>query len=100
VCYGFGVSTNTSSGDGEQPQKALVLSPKQAMEALGVSKATLFSLLRTGELPSVLLGPRIRKIRVEEITAYLDRKSAEQKRAKSNAAESAESDDHPEQKAS
>lgn len=79
---------NTSSGEDEEQVPVRVLSPKQAMKALGVSKATLFGLLRTGELPSILLGPRIRKIRIEEIDAYLDRKTAEQAAS------------HPERKAS
>jgi hypothetical protein len=51
----------------------LVASPNQAMKALLVSRATLYTLLNTGELDSYTDG-RSRKISVNSITSYVKRR--------------------------
>jgi excisionase family DNA binding protein len=53
----------------------LVASPNQAMKALLVSRATLYSLLNDGELESYTEG-RSRRITVESINAYVKRRLA------------------------
>lgn len=53
----------------------LVASPNQAMKALLVSRATLYTLLNAGELESYTEG-RSRRITVESITSYVQRRLA------------------------
>lgn len=53
----------------------LVASPNQAMKALLVSRATLYTLLNAGELESYTEG-RSRRITVESINAYVKRRLA------------------------
>ncbi|MEO8781884.1 MAG: helix-turn-helix domain-containing protein [Bradyrhizobium sp.] len=53
----------------------LVASPNQAMKALLVSRATLYTLLNAGELESYTEG-RSRRITVKSISAYVDRRLA------------------------
>ena len=50
----------------------LALSPAEAAEALGLSRARLYQLLADGTIPSGVLGRR-RLIRPEALTALLDR---------------------------
>jgi len=56
----------------------LALTPMQAARQLQISKAKLYELLNSGEIPSSLLGPQTRRIRYGEIEAYLKRKEKEQ----------------------
>jgi excisionase family DNA binding protein len=49
-----------------------VLSVNQAAEVLGVERATVYRLLRAGELESVRVGKR-QKFRPEDLDAYLER---------------------------
>jgi excisionase family DNA binding protein len=49
-----------------------VLSINEAADVLGIARATLYRLLRTGELQSVRVGKR-RKFRPEDLDAYLER---------------------------
>jgi excisionase family DNA binding protein len=56
----------------------MLLNLKQAAHELGVSKSTLFALMRAGEISSVLLGPQIRRIPRTEIEAFIERKLREQ----------------------
>jgi excisionase family DNA binding protein len=53
----------------------LVASPNQAMKVLLVSRATLYSLINTGELDSYTEG-RSRRITVQSIGSYLQRRLA------------------------
>jgi len=52
-----------------------VASPNQAMKALLVSRATLYTLINTGELESYTEG-RSRRITVQSIGSYLQRRLA------------------------
>jgi excisionase family DNA binding protein len=49
-----------------------VLSVNEAARVLGIERATLYRLLRAGELESVRVGKR-RKFRPEDLDAYLER---------------------------
>ena len=53
----------------------LAYSVPDAAKAIGVSKNTVWNLLRTGELRSFKLGART-LIRAEELRAMIDRKAA------------------------
>ncbi|MFZ2158171.1 MAG: helix-turn-helix domain-containing protein [Bradyrhizobium sp.] len=63
----------------------LVASPNQAMKALLVSRATLYTLINTGELESYTDG-RSRKITVESINAYVRRRLAAESARRGRAA--------------
>lgn len=56
----------------------MLFTPERATAELGVSRTTLFTLLKTGEIRSILIGPQIRRIPRTEIEAYIERKLAEQ----------------------
>jgi excisionase family DNA binding protein len=49
-----------------------VLSVNEAARVLGIERATLYRLLRAGELESVRVGKR-QKFRPEDLDAYLER---------------------------
>jgi len=51
----------------------IVVSPNHAMKALAVSRATLYMLINSGQLASYTEG-RSRRITVESIRAYIDRR--------------------------
>lgn len=48
-----------------------MMNTKQLMAELGVSKATLFAILKSGDLPSVLVGPRGRRVRRYDFDEYV-----------------------------
>lgn len=50
-------------------------SPAEAAAALSISRAGLYNLLKSGELPSIKIGAS-RRIRTEDLAGYLDRLSA------------------------
>lgn len=52
----------------------MLLKPSEAMKELRVSRATLFKLLREGEIESFLLGPNARRIPRAALEAYIARK--------------------------
>jgi excisionase family DNA binding protein len=54
-------------------ESPLVASPNQAMKALLVSRATLYSLINSGELESYTEG-RSRRITVQSIASYVERR--------------------------
>lgn len=56
----------------------MALTVTAAASALGVSKSTMFTLLREGKIRSVKLGPQIRRIPRSEIEAYLAKLLEEQ----------------------
>lgn len=54
----------------------LAYTPAQAAAMLGISRASLYRLLATSEIPSVVIGGRSRRIRHEALVDYLDRRQA------------------------
>jgi excisionase family DNA binding protein len=72
VCYGFGVDDDTKTEPAGSPsEKHAMLTTAEAMAELHVSKATLFALMKSGALKSVLVGPRMRRIRRYELEEYI-----------------------------
>jgi excisionase family DNA binding protein len=55
-----------------EPVQRLAYSSLEAAQLLGLSRATVYNLMNSGELPSMKLG-RSRRIRHEVLVAYLDR---------------------------
>ena len=45
--------------------------PREVAEQLGVTLRTIYAWCASGELPSVLLSPRARRIREEDLAAFL-----------------------------
>lgn len=45
--------------------------PRDVAEQLGVTLRTVYAWTKSGELPSVLLSPRARRIRQEDLDAFL-----------------------------
>ena len=45
--------------------------PREVAEQLGVTLRTVYAWTKSGELPSVLLSPRVRRIREEDLAAFL-----------------------------
>ena len=62
-----------STGVPDQPMEAL-LSAKVAAEKLGVSLRTMRTLIKDEEIPSFMIG-RSRKIREEDLQAFIDRRA-------------------------
>ena len=54
-----------------------MLTPKEAADELRISRSALFGLLRSGEIPSALIGPQIRRIPRAGLMEYVERKLAE-----------------------
>ncbi len=50
----------------------LLLTVPEAMELLKVSRWTLYNLIRSGQLPSVLVGERCRRIPLSALNAYVE----------------------------
>ena len=55
----------------------VILTPKEAAEYLGVSKNTMYNMLRSEGFPVLTLGKKLKKILKSELDAYLQRKSRE-----------------------
>lgn len=55
----------------------VVLTVEQAAAALSVGRTTLFALIKSGELRSLLIG-RLRRIPLDEVEAYSARLTTEQ----------------------
>ena len=55
----------------------IMLTVEEAAEAIGVGRTTMFALLKSGELESVLVG-RLRRVPVDAIEAYKVRLMSEQ----------------------
>ena len=55
----------------------LLLTPAQAAERLSIARSSLYSLLLVGEIVSIKIG-RCRRIPMEALTEYIDRKVREQ----------------------
>lgn len=56
----------------QRPVPRLALTPEEAAEAIGVSRRTIFRMLRRGEFRVVYEG-RLRLIPMTELTAWLER---------------------------
>ncbi len=56
----------------------LLLTPAQAAERLSIARSSLYQLLLVGEIVSITIG-RSRRIPLEALTEYLDRKVREQR---------------------
>ena len=56
----------------------LLVRPESAARTLQVSRATLYELLRRGEIPSVRIG-RARRVPIAALQAYVERLEAEQR---------------------
>ena len=56
----------------------LLLRESEAREVLGVSRTTLFELMKRGQLDSILIG-RARRIPAASLTAYVERLRADQR---------------------
>ena len=57
----------------------LAMRAKEAAEYIGISRSTLWRLVRAGEIPTPIeLGPQTKVFRAEWLAAFLDRKEAEQ----------------------
>jgi excisionase family DNA binding protein len=60
-----------------QTTPRVMLTAEQAADALSIGRTTVYALIKTGELRSLLIG-RLRRIPVDAITAYTARLAAEQ----------------------
>ena len=49
-----------------------VLTPKQMMEILSISKNTLYHMIQNNELPAFKLGPKAWRFRKVDVSAYLE----------------------------
>ena len=49
----------------------LLLRPEEAAKALGISRATCYKLLARGDLPSIVVGERLRRIPIAALNAYI-----------------------------
>ncbi|MFD8500125.1 helix-turn-helix domain-containing protein [Amycolatopsis sp. NPDC059657] len=65
-----------STEEANAPREMLTV--EQAADRLAVSRTTMFALIKTEVVPSVLVG-RYRRIPAGELAAYIDRLSGEQK---------------------
>lgn len=59
---------------------ATLLTVEQAARRLSVGRTTMFALLKSGDILSVRIG-RLRRISIEELTAYAARLTSEQQAA-------------------
>lgn len=58
-------------------QPRTMLTVEQAAETIGIGRTTMFALLKSGDVESVLIG-RLRRVPVSAIDGYLSRLTAEQ----------------------
>jgi len=58
-------------------QPHVMLTVEQAAEAIGIGRTTMFALVKSGDIESVLIG-RLRRIHPAAIDNYLERLAAEQ----------------------
>jgi excisionase family DNA binding protein len=56
----------------------LLWRPAEAAEAMGISRAKLYQLMAAGEVPSIQLGARGRRIPIEGLQRWLERQAEEQ----------------------
>ena len=58
--------------------RRLLVSPEEAASMLSVARSTVYVLIASGELPSVKIG-KSRRLRVEDIEAFVDRLAGAQR---------------------
>lgn len=56
-----------------------MMSPKEAMKALGISKNTMYKRIKTGEIKSTKVGKKLIRIRRKELANYVERSSKQTK---------------------
>jgi len=56
----------------------MLLNVAAAAHELGVSRSKMFELIKSGEIPSLLVGPKIRRVPRAALEEYVARKLAEQ----------------------
>lgn len=61
-----------SSRSSNTPTESLVLTVEETADLLKVGRTTVYDLLRSGQLNSIMIG-RLRRVRHTELIAYLDR---------------------------
>lgn len=66
------------SSSAETPLEPLLLTYQQARRRLGVSISQLYRLMRQGEIRSLKLGPKVRRISDAELVMYVKHLEAEQ----------------------
>ena len=60
-------------------KERLTMRAKDAAEYIGISRSTLWRLVRAGEIPAPIeIGPQTKVFRVEWLAAFIDRKEGEQ----------------------
>jgi excisionase family DNA binding protein len=59
------------AGEGSPDRPEKLLKVREVAEMLGVSRETVFGLLRTGRLRSVLVGQRGRRVTPAQLQAYI-----------------------------
>lgn len=58
------------------PQPRMLLSVNEVATELGCGRDTVYRLLTTGQLRSITVGGRLRRIRSEDLRAYIDSRVA------------------------
>lgn len=61
----------------QAPAPRVLLTVEQAAEAIGIGRTTMFALLKSGQVASVLVG-RLRRVPLDQVHAYTDRLMTEQ----------------------
>lgn len=62
----------TSPAAASPPQPRMLLSVNEVATELGCGRDTVYRLLTSGQLPSLTIGGRLRRIRREDLRAYID----------------------------
>lgn len=74
--YRSGVATNIRTQRGVKPA-GLLLTVQRAADELGISKSKMFTLLSSGDIASLLIGPKIRRVPRAALEEYIAKKLAE-----------------------
>ncbi|MDD3570368.1 MAG: helix-turn-helix domain-containing protein [Lachnospiraceae bacterium] len=51
-----------------------ILTPKEVMEILGISKNTLYQLINNGEIPATRLGRKLWRIQKQALMEFLEKR--------------------------
>lgn len=62
---------------GQQPSESLAVDIREAARLMGVGSGTVAGMCRSGELPSIVIGPRHRRILRSSIQEFLSGRLAE-----------------------
>lgn len=65
--------TTATATAGDPPAPRMLLSVAEVAAALGCGRDTVYRLLASGALPSVTVAGRLRRIRRDDLLAYIDR---------------------------